>query len=523
MEIQLKKKTIKANELTMQVLKSKKMNVAAYARVSTDLDNQRISLDSQKKYYNSKIIENPNWNLVDVYVDDGLSATGVGRRLGFQRMMRDVGRGKIDLILTKSVSRFARNTLDTLNYVRKLRKNGVGIYFEEENINTLDMNGELLLTILSSISQQESLNLSAHVNVAMKYKMEKGEPCGTVKCYGYDYNKKTKEMTIIPEQAEVIKMMANWYLGGDGTCKIARKLNDMKILPPCGKGIWREESVSRVLKNEKLKGDVLIGKFYTPNPLLHQRRPNKGIKDKFYVHDHHEPILSEELWQQIQDTMKERTEKRNFKARKSSQNRYSTSGIMMCGFCNNSLHRMMTNTMKDPKYYCSSNKATSNCECTESKMISEIVLQKVFMQTMKRLRNKIKLEHRFSNRINEKIKYIRSLLLNREDLDNDKYDEELFKNLVLFYVLGGYDENKKAQPYLLKIILKTENNEICEIYPKYKEYIKKELYTILDYYSNQTFHYYEKDKSGRIKQKYINRLRVQVQFELDDEDGIESN
>ena len=291
MEIQLKKKTIKENELTMQVLKSKKMNVAAYARVSTDLDNQRISLDSQQKYYNSKIIDNPNWNLVEVYVDEGISATGVGRRLGFQRMMRDVGRGKIDLILTKSVSRFARNTLDTLKYVRKLRKNGVGIYFEEENINTLDMNGELLLTILSSISQQESLNLSAHVNVAMKHKMENGEPCGTVKCYGYDYNKQTKEMTIIPEQAEVIKMMAKWYLEGDGTCKISRKLNDMKILPPCGKGLWREESVSRILKNEKLKGDILIGKFYTPNPLLHQRRPKKEVKDKYYVNHHHELIL----------------------------------------------------------------------------------------------------------------------------------------------------------------------------------------------------------------------------------------
>lgn len=522
MEVQLKKRTIRENELTMQVLKTKKLNVAAYARVSTDLDDQRISLDSQKKYYYSKIIENPNWTLVDVYVDDGISATGVNKRKGFQKLMRDVGRGKIDLILTKSVSRFARNTLDTLNYVRKLKAFGVGIYFEEENINTLDMNGELLLTILSSIAQQESLNLSSHVNMALKYKMQKGEPCGTVKCYGYDYIKETRQLIINHEQAEIIKLMAKWYLEGDGTNKIAKKLNEMKVPSPSGK-VWREESVTHLLKNEKIKGDILIAKFYTPNPLNHKRKENKGVKEKYYVHNHHEPIISKEMWQEIQDTMEARYKQRNHISKNSPQNRYSTSGIMMCGFCNNSLHRILTNSLKDPKYYCSTNKVSNPGDCPESKMIAEPILQKVYMQTMKRLRNKIKLEHRFSNKINEKIKYVRTLLLNKDDIDIDVYEEDLFKKTVLFYVMGGYDENQKVQPYLLKIILKTENNEICDIHPDFKEYIKKDLYVILDYYSSQTFHYYEKDKSGRLKQKYINRLRVQVLLNLEDEDGTGNN
>lgn len=523
MEVQLKKRIVRENELTMQVLKTKELNVAAYARVSTEHDNQRISLDSQQKYYLTKINETPNWKLVGIYVDNGISATGVNHRKGFQELMRDVGKGKIDLILTKSVSRFARNTIDTLHYVRKLRDIGVAIYFEEENINTLDMNGELLLTILSSVAQQESLNLSSHVNLAMKAKMQKGEPCGTVKCYGYNFNKKTGEMTINEEQAKVIRLMAKWYVEGDGTCKIAKKLSEMKIPSPKGKEIWNEGSITHLLKNEKLKGDLLLGKFYTPNPLNHKRVENKGIKDKYYVKGHHEAILSEEEWDNIQNIMAKREKERNHKSRASSQNRYSTSGTMKCGFCSNSLHRMLTNTVKDPKYYCMLNKANSDGVCVESRMISEVILQRIFMQTMNRLRNKIKLEHRFSDKINDKIKYIRKLLLNKDEIDIESYDEELFKNAVLFYVLGGYDENKKVQPYMLKIIIKTENNDICDINPDYKEYIKNKFYTILDYYSNQTFHYFEKDKKGKLKQKYVNRLRVQVQFVLEEENGTESN
>lgn len=142
---------------------------------------------------------------------------------------------------------------------------------------------------------------------------------------------------------------------------------------------------------------------------------------------------------------------------------------------------------------------------------------------MNRLRNKIKLEHRFSDKVNERINHVRKILLNKDDIDIESFDENLFRKTVLFYVLGGYDENKKVQPYMIRIIIKTEHNEICDIYPDYKEYIKNEFYNILDYYSNQTFHFYEKDKKGNLKQKYVNRLRVQVQFAIEDNDGTESN
>ena len=523
MEVQLKKRIVSENELTMQVLRTKELKVAAYARVSTEHDDQRLSLDSQQKYYLNKIKETPNWKMVGIYVDDGISATRVNRRKGFQSLMRDAGKGKIDLILTKSVSRFARNTLDTLNFVRKLKNIGVAVYFEEENINTLDMNGELLLTILSSVAQQESLNLSSHVNLGLKINMQKGEPCGTVKCYGYNFNKKTGELTINEEQAEIIRLMAKWYVEGDGTCKIAKKLTEMNIPSPKGGKVWNEGSITHLLKNEKIKGDILLGKYYTPNPLNHKRVANKGVKDKYYVKGHHEPILSEEEWNNIQNIMAEREKERKHKSPITSQNRYSTSGAMKCGFCGNSLHRILTNTVKDPKYYCMLNRSGSLEKCKESRMISEPVLQRVFMQTMNRLRNKIKLEHRFSDKVNDRINHVRKILLNKDDIDIESYDEDLFRKTVLFYVLGGYDENKKVQPYMLRIIIKTEHNEICDIYPDYREYLKNEFYTILDYYSNQTFHFYEKDKKGKLKQKYINRLRVQVQFAIEDNDGTESN
>ena len=523
MEVQLKKRIVSENELTMQVIRTKELKVAAYARVSTEHDDQRLSLDSQQKYYLNKIKETPNWNLVGIYVDDGISATGVNRRKGFQSLMRDAGKGKIDLILTKSVSRFARNTLDTLNFVRKLKDIGVAVYFEEENINTLDMNGELLLTILSSVAQQESLNLSSHVNLGLKIKMQKGEPCGTVKCYGYDFNRETGELTINKEQAEIIKLMAKWYIEGDGTCTIAKKLTKMGIPSPKGNKIWNEGSVTHLLKNEKLKGDILLGKYYTPNPLNHKRISNKGVKDKYYVKGHHEPIISEEDWNNIQDIMAQREKERKHKSPITSQNRYSTSGAMKCGFCGNSLHRLLTNTVKDPKYYCMLNKSAITENCEESRMISELIIQRIFMQTMNRLRNKIKLEHRFSDKVNERINHVRKILLNKDDIDIESFDEDLFRKTVLFYVLGGYDENKKVQPYMIRIIIKTEHNEICDIYPDYKEYVKNEFYTILDYYSNQTFHFYVKDKKGNLKQKYVNRLRVQVQFAIEDNNGTENN
>ena len=185
--------------------KSLKLRVAAYVRVSTDLEAQISSFESQRKYYYSKIYHNSNWKLVRIYEDYGISGRSVKNRTGFNNMIRDALDGKIDLILTKSISRFARNTLDTLKYVRLLRDYGVAVLFEEENINTLDMSSELVLTILSSVAQQEIINLSESIKHTLVAKMKRGEVSKNYECFGYGFDYETSNLIIKNEEAEIVR------------------------------------------------------------------------------------------------------------------------------------------------------------------------------------------------------------------------------------------------------------------------------------------------------------------------------
>lgn len=259
----------------------KKLRVAAYARVSTELEEQQSSFISQQKYYLDKISDNPKWIFVEVYADEGISGTQAFKRENFMRMIKDAEAGKIDLILTKSISRFARNTLDTLNYVRLLRANNIPVVFEEENINTMDMSGELLLTVLSSVAQQESQTISSHIRLGYKMKRERGELVGFNSCFGYRYDSKKNEMKIIETEAKVVRMIFDLYLKGYGSSSIANTLTDLKILTPTGKEQWSYTTVSQILKNEKYAGDVMQGKSYVVDSLTHKRKVNNGEEDKY--------------------------------------------------------------------------------------------------------------------------------------------------------------------------------------------------------------------------------------------------
>ena len=205
-----------------------RLKVVAYARVSTDLEDQLNSFESQVKYYNEKINKNNEWSFVEVYADESISGTEDYKRSNFMRMIADAMSGKIDLILTKSISRFARNTLDTLKYVRMLKEKNVAILFEEENINTLEMAGELLLTILSSVAQQESETISSHVKLGLKMKQQRGELIGYNGCLGYTYDKENKSISINQKEAEIVKYIFNRYAQGIDSSIIARELTNMK-------------------------------------------------------------------------------------------------------------------------------------------------------------------------------------------------------------------------------------------------------------------------------------------------------
>ena len=485
-----------------------KLRVAAYVRVSTDTEEQKDSLDNQRKYFEKKIANNENWELVKIYIDEGLSGTKVKIRPKFKEIITDACNNKIDLIITKSISRFARNTLDTLKYVRMLSEKNVNIIFEEENINTLTMGNEFLLTILSAVAQQEVVNLSEHVKKALNVKMQHGEFCGTLKCYGYDYVKDDKQIYINNEQALVVKRIFELYLEGNGTFKISQILNNNGVLSPRGSK-WNESVITKILKNEKYTGDLVLGKSYTVDPLIGQRVFNKGERDMYLIREHHDAIIDKETFDKVQQEMKLRESQRNHKVN-STVNRYSFSGKMKCGFCGNSSIRNSGNN--SAKYYCSAYLKKVDDICNNCKPFGEDMLKKAFMQAANRLRNHIKLEYKFSDKENLKISYARKLLLKR-DIDIEKFDSNLCDDLINFIIVGEFDEKGKKQPYTLRFIIKSEYSPFSQNNLGKIDMSKIKTKDIIDFYCNYLWHDFCDNKVS-----YHSKFRVIVSYELDGEE-----
>lgn len=285
---------IKATRKYHNLIEISQKRVAAYCRVSTDSEDQKNSYESQVKHYKEYISQRSDWQLVDIYADEGITGTQVGKRQDFQRLITDCLNGEIDYIVTKAIARFARNTLDTLKYVRMLKDKQIGVYFEEENIDTLTMDGELLLTILSSVAQQEVENISAHVKKGLKMKMQRGELVGGPRCLGYDFDWETRQITVNQEEAKIVRYIFDRYLEGIGGRVIARELEEMGVTSPRGNKSWAETTILGVIKNEKYKGDVLQGKTFTVDPISKRRLDNYGEEDQYYIKGNHEPIVTEE-------------------------------------------------------------------------------------------------------------------------------------------------------------------------------------------------------------------------------------
>ena len=265
--------------------------MAAYCRVSTDGDEQLGSFESQKLYYEEKIRKNKEWAKAGIFADEAITGTKIDKREGFQEMIRKCLNGEIDMILTKSISRFSRNTPDTIKYVRMLRDKNIAIMFEKENINTLDMNGEMLLTILSSLAQEEVESLSSNVKMGLQMKMKRGELVGFNGCFGYDYHQDTKTITVNETEAETVRLIYDMYLQGNGCGTIAKRLVELGIKNKRGTVEWHDHGVIGIIKNEKYKGDVLLGKTF---PLLNQksRLTDLLIDGKIEQEDYDEKKLS---------------------------------------------------------------------------------------------------------------------------------------------------------------------------------------------------------------------------------------
>ncbi len=307
-----------------------KIRVAAYCRVSTDKDDQANSLASQKQYFEEYIKQKLEWQLVEIYHDDGISGTSIKKRDDFNRMIADAEAGKIDLILTKEVSRFARNTVDTLQITRELKQMGVRVKFMNDNIDTFDTDGELRLTIMASIAQEESRKTSERVKWGQKRRMEQGV------VFGRDllgYRVQNGKLEIVPEEAEVVRLIFYKYLHeGKGCTTIGKELREAGICTIKG-NLWSNTVILRVLRNEKYVGDLLQKKTFTPDYLTHSKKYNNGEEEMVYIQNHHEPIIDRETWEATQREIQRRSPDPNRRSKYS--NRYWCSGKMRCGECGN--------------------------------------------------------------------------------------------------------------------------------------------------------------------------------------------
>ena len=363
----------------------RKLRVAAYCRVSTELEQQQSSYDIQIEYYTRHIMQNPNWIFAGVFADDGRSATNTFRRDDFNQLMDQCLKGKVDMVITKSISRFARNTVDCISWVRKLKEKNVAVYFEKENLNTLDDSTEMILTILSSQAQEESRAISTNVKWGYARKFEKGE---STRQRSYGFRKApTGEMCIVEEEAAVIRNMARWFLDGDSLERIKHRLEEAGIETTTGKKTWSTGTIYNILINEKIMGDVLLQKTFTSDYLTKRRVKNSGQQKQYYVKNHHEAIIPKTVYYKIQEEIARRSSLKKAGTRKGKtaqgvySSKYALTGIMVCNECG--AHYRRTTWAKNGKkvivWRCINRLEHGTKWCHESPTLKEEVIQEAIM------------------------------------------------------------------------------------------------------------------------------------------------
>lgn len=358
--------------------------MAAYCRVSTDTEEQLLSYENQLRYYKAYIKNNPEYEFAGIYADEGITATNTKKRDEFNRMIADCRAGKIDRIITKSISRFARNTLDCLNYVRELKALGIGITFEKENIDTLDSKGEVLLTILSSLAQDESRSISENTRWGIRRKYENGEySIATKRFMGYDRNKEGR-LVVNKKQAKVVKKIYEEYLSGKTVDYIKRILEREKIPKWDGSYKWQSTTIQSILTNEKYKGDAELQKGHTVDFLTKKREKNNGELQKFYIEEDHEAIISPGMWECVQLEM----ERRRQYIIAHSLNAYSANtennpffGKIICGECGKTFGRKTWATSGPSRkvWQCNGRYEVKGVQGCNNRHIDESTVKQIFI------------------------------------------------------------------------------------------------------------------------------------------------
>ena len=370
--------------------KYRQLRVVAYCRVSTKQEEQLNSYETQRNYYTERINAEPNWTLVAIFADKGITGTSVKNRDEFNKMIKLCKRGKVDMIITKSISRFARNTLDCLKYTRMLKAIGVDVFFEEQGIHSTQPGAEFYITIYGSIAQSESENISANVKFGKAQSAREGNVAFHYKNFlGYRKGEDGKP-EIVPEEAETIRFIYESFLAGDSFGGIKAKLEEKGILSPSGTPTWRYSTIQSILTNEKYAGDAIINKTYIEDCISKKVKVNNGERQKFYVENNHPAIIDRMTFARVQEELARRNGKLKVKqvGTKTEQGKYSSkfalTELLVCGECKTP-YRRCTWTVKGKKkivWRCINRLDYGKKYCHESPTVEESVLQEAIMNAI---------------------------------------------------------------------------------------------------------------------------------------------
>ena len=369
---------------------SKLLRAAAYCRVSTDDEEQKTSYEAQIGYYTEKINKNPEWQMAGIFADEGISGTQAKKRPEFLKMIRLCRQRKIDIILTKSLSRFARNTVDSLKYIRELRELGIAVISEKENINTLTAESEMLITIMSCFAQAESESISKNVSWGVRQSFKNGNvPMQYARLLGYRKGKNDAP-EIVPDEAEVVREIYRCYLDGMSMNLIADRLNAKGLTTKGNGSPYRKAVIQRILTNEKYMGDALLQKTYVTDCITKKTRKNNGELPMYLVKNHHEPIISRADFNRVQEEMARRSAKRAIadKLTKTEQGKYSAkyglSELLICGECEEHYRRVTWTAkgFKEIKWRCVSRIQYGKKKCHNSPTVDEQALHRAIVSAV---------------------------------------------------------------------------------------------------------------------------------------------
>lgn len=437
---------------TENYINNYKKRVCAYCRVSTEHDEQITSYDAQVRNYTKVIKENPEYEFVKVYADRGISGTSTKNRLAFNEMIKDCRDGKIDLVITKSISRFARNILDCITYTRELKDLGVEVYFEKENIRTFDQTGEFVLTILGGLAQEESRSISKNTTWGIRHKFSNGELKINHNMFlGYTKDK-YGNLVIEEDEAKIVRLIFKLYLEGYTLTKIKKELENRGIKTLRGNETWYESNILQILSNEKYSGSAILQKYYTTDFMNKKTKKNEGELDKYYVENSHEAIVSKEVFEEVQKKIESRKRKKETK--------YALSDLTYCGECGSKYRRTIWTDKKGNKkavWRCGERIRNGKKNCKESVSLKEDELHNEIMKKL----NSLKFDETYIKNI--VIENIKAKLLD-ESTQDKALEIQMEINAINSKLLEENNENYNDE--VINIMTKkitTLNKELEEI------------------------------------------------------------